>query len=87
MFVVTHSDLRYLRPARLDDLLFVTARLLDAGRASLTIEQQVLRSPAAADAAPTPLCEGRIRVGWVDPDRLRPQRIPADLLALLASGC
>lgn len=87
MFVVTHSDLRYLRPARLDDLLFVTARLLDAGRASLTIEQQVLLSPAAADAAPTLLCEGRIRVGWVDPDRLRPQRIPADLLALLASGC
>ena len=89
MFVVTHSDLRYLRPARLDDLLLVTARLLEAGRASLTIEQQVLHPPAveAADAAPTLLCEGRIRVGWVDPDRLRPQRIPADLLALLASGC
>lgn len=86
MFVVTHSDLRYLRPARLDDLLLVTARLSDAGRASLTIEQQVLMPPSAANGAPTLLCEGRIRVGWVDPNRLRPQRIPADLIALLSSG-
>jgi len=86
MFVVTHSDLRYLRPARLDDLLLVTARLSDAGRASLTIEQQVLMPPSAASGAPTLLCEGRIRVGWVDPNRLRPQRIPADLIALLSSG-
>jgi acyl-CoA thioester hydrolase len=86
MFVVTHSDLRYLRPARLDDLLLVTARLSDAGRASLTIEQQVLMPPSAANGAPTLLCEGRIRVGWVDPNRLRPRRIPADLIALLSSG-
>jgi len=86
MFVVTHSDLRYLRPARLDDLLLVTARLLEAGRASLTIEQQVLLSPAAADDQPALLCEGHIRVGWVDPARLRPQRIPAELLALLANN-
>jgi acyl-CoA thioester hydrolase len=86
MFVVTHSDLRYLRPARLDDLLLVTARLSDAGRASLTIEQQVLMPPSAANGALTLLCEGRIRVGWVDPNRLRPQRIPADLIALLSSG-
>lgn len=86
LFVVTHSDLRYLRPARLDDLLLVTARLLEAGRASLTIEQQVLLPPTQADAAPTLLCEGRIRVGWVDASRLRPQRIPAELLALLANS-
>ena len=84
MFVVTHSDLHYLRPARLDDLLLVTARILEAGRASLTIEQQVLLSPSASDAAPALLCEGRIRIGWVSTDGLRPQRIPAHLLALLA---
>jgi acyl-CoA thioester hydrolase len=86
MFVVTHSDLRYLRPARLDDLLLVTARLSDAGRASLTIEQQVLLSPSSADTTLTLLCEGSVRVGWVHPDRLRPQRIPAELLGLLANS-
>jgi acyl-CoA thioester hydrolase len=84
MFVVTHSDLRYLRPARLDDLLWVTARLLEAGRASLTIAQQVLLAPREGAAVPALLCEGRIRVGWVGTEDLRPQRIPAHLLALLA---
>ncbi len=86
MFVVTHSDLRYLRPARLDDLLWVTARLLEAGRASLTIAQQVLLAPTEGDAAPALLCEGRIRVGWVNTEDLRPQRIPAHLLTLLAGN-
>ena len=45
-------------------------------------------SPLALECARQPplLCEGHIRVGWVDPARLRPQRIPADLLALLAGS-
>lgn len=40
MFVVTQAELNYLRPARLDDLLEVTAVLQSAGRASITIAQQ-----------------------------------------------
>ncbi|WP_291014410.1 YbgC/FadM family acyl-CoA thioesterase [Hydrogenophaga sp.] len=89
-FVVTHTDVRYHRPARLDDFLLVTARLLDAGRASLTIEQRVLLQSSNGDelkSDPCLLCEGRIRIGWVDPHQLRPQRIPADLLALLSATC
>jgi acyl-CoA thioester hydrolase len=31
MFVVTDTQVRYLRPARLDDLLLVTARVLEVG--------------------------------------------------------
>jgi acyl-CoA thioester hydrolase len=88
MFVVTHTDVRYHHPARLDDLLLVTARLLEAGRASLTIEQRVLLQPPPAEVdtqAPRLLCEGRIRIGWVGAQHLRPQRIPADLLALLGA--
>ena len=88
-FVVTHTDVRYHRPARLDDLLLVTACLLEAGRASLTIEQRVLLQPSHGDEGDRGsrlLCEGRIRVGWVDPLQLRARRIPADLLALLGSS-
>lgn len=40
MFVVTQAELNYLRPARLDDLLEVTAVLQSTGRASITIAQQ-----------------------------------------------
>ena len=39
MFVVSETAVRYLRPARLDDELRVTARLQEAGRASLAIHQ------------------------------------------------
>jgi len=37
MFVVSETAVRYLQPARLDDSLWVTARVANAGRASLTI--------------------------------------------------
>ena len=42
MFVVSETSLRYHRPARLDDELIVTARLIEKGRASLIIGQQAL---------------------------------------------
>ena len=45
MFVVTDAQLRYLRPARLDDELLVTAQLQQAGRASFTIAQQAFIKP------------------------------------------
>ena len=80
IFVVSQTDVRYQRPARLDDQLFVTVCLVETGRASLTIRQQVLLHTAAQD---TVLCEGIIRVGWVDAITFRPTRFPSILLDLL----
>ncbi|MFY8103564.1 MAG: YbgC/FadM family acyl-CoA thioesterase, partial [Ramlibacter sp.] len=40
MFVVTDTAVRYLKPAVLDDLITVSARIETAGRASLTIAQE-----------------------------------------------
>ena len=85
MFVVTDTRLRYHRPARLDDLLLVTARVTESGRASLTIEQTALLQPADGQD-PILLCEGSIRIGWVDASALRPQRIPAQVLSALSGG-
>jgi acyl-CoA thioester hydrolase len=76
MFVVSGTSVRYLAPARLDDELLVTARLEEAGRASLIIVQQALRGG-------TLLAEGTIRIGWVDGQSLRPGRIPAAILDVL----
>ena len=84
MFVVTDTHLRYQRPARLDDLLLVTAHVLEAGRASLTIQQSALLQARQPDHAPELLCEGTIRIGWVDAHSLRPQRIPAAILDALS---
>jgi acyl-CoA thioester hydrolase len=83
LFVVTDTQLRYHRPARLDDLLLVTARVLEAGRASLTIEQSALLQARQPDQAPELLCSGTIRIGWVDALSLRPQRIPPVILDAL----
>jgi len=75
MFVVTDTTLRYHRPARLDDLLVVTAAITESGRASITIAQTA--SLQGQGGSPdTLLCEGSIRIGWVSAADLRPQRLP-----------
>ena len=77
MFVVTDTQTRHHRPARLDDLLLVTTRLQELGRASMTLEQVAWlgEGPGAQR-----LCEGQIRIGWVDASAMRPMRIPATLI-------
>ena len=80
MFVVTHTSLRYLLPARLDDVIHVSAQLQDKGRASLSLMQQASRQDGTTS---TLLCEGSIRIGWVDAASMRPARIPTSLLDLL----
>ena len=76
MFVVAETRVRYLRPARLDDELTVTAALQTNGRASMTIWQQVLLKD-------TLLSEGTIRIGWVNVVSMQPQRIPQNIIESL----
>ncbi|GAB4207720.1 MAG: tol-pal system-associated acyl-CoA thioesterase [Tibeticola sp.] len=77
-FVVSEVRLRYERPARLDDVLQVSARLVEAGRASFTLEQRALRPDAAGGS--TLCCAATVRVGWVDAHSLRPKRLPEEVL-------
>jgi len=77
IFVVTDTAVRYLSPARLDDLLHVTVHVAHAGRASMTIEQQAWRAGAGRDEL---LAEGNIRIGCVDAGTFKPRRIPNDIL-------
>lgn len=82
MFVVSDTRVRYLRPARLDDELVVTARLEEQGRASLVIAQQAFLK--SGDGQPGALlAEGTIRIGWVTAATLIPGRIPAPILEAL----
>ena len=80
MFVVSDTQLRYLKPARLDDELLVTAQPLEIGRASLTIGQRAVRHGPDGSVL---LCEGSIRIGWVDAAQYRPMRIPPTVLEAL----
>ena len=83
MFVVADAALRYHRPARLDDELLVTARLQDSGRAALTVAQQAWL--VGDDPGRQLLCEGTIRIGWVDAASMRPARLPPDIVEKLSS--
>jgi acyl-CoA thioester hydrolase len=78
-FVVSDTTVRFLRPARLDDLLEVTVAVKHAGRAQMTIAQQVWWL-AANGGSEMLLAEGTIRIGCVDAGTYRPQRIPNSLV-------
>ena len=88
MFVVTDTSLRYLRPARLDDLLDITVQVEHAGRAQMTIAQQAWRRSDAVTGAPGNqlLAQGTIRIGCVDAETFKPQRIPMAIIASLSSN-
>ena len=75
IFVVSDTALRYLAPAKLDDLLHISVQPMQTGRASMTLQQQAWRQNAET-SAPTLLCEGHIRIGCVDAQSLRPRRFP-----------
>jgi len=84
MFVVTQAEINYLKPARLDDRIEVTAVLQSAGRASITIAQQAFLKSVSSNQAPQLLCEGSIRIGWVDSTSTRPARIPNSIVEKLS---
>jgi acyl-CoA thioester hydrolase len=80
MFVVSETQIKYFSPARLDDLLEVTAQTSETGRASLVLSQQAWHS---VNGQRTLLAEGTIRIGWVDTQTMKPGRIPAQILEAL----
>ncbi len=84
MFVVADSHVKYHRAARLDDLLVVTAQLKEMGQASMTILQQALLKSELRSTPPAELlCDGSIRIGWVDGATLKPAKIPKNILEAL----
>ena len=80
MFVVSETQLKYYSPARLDDLLEVTAQTAESGRASLVLTQQAWLN---VEGQRKLLAEGTIRIGWVDSQTMKPGRIPAKILEAL----
>ncbi|CAN5562140.1 hypothetical protein BH09PSE5_BH09PSE5_10810 [soil metagenome] len=73
MFVVSATNVRYLKPARLDDEIEVTVVVKEAGRASMTIDQEAWRGGEL-------LAAGMIRIGCVDATTFRPRRIPVQVI-------
>jgi acyl-CoA thioester hydrolase len=69
LFVVRRVEADYLRPARFNDRLRVHSRLVELGRVSMVMEQQVLRGGET-------LLGSRVQIACVGRDDFRPARIP-----------
>ncbi len=85
--VVRDCAVRYLRPARLDDLLEVEVGFADpaadVGRASLRFAQRALLADAPGGAG-TVLATGSVRVACIHQASGRPASLPGSLLARLS---
>jgi len=69
VFVVRRIEVDYRRPARLADALDVTVAIESLGRASLVVQQQVLRSDET-------LVDARVLLACVERTSMKPARIP-----------
>lgn len=83
LFVVCGATLDYRWPARFNDLLTVTTRVITMRRASIRFDQQVM---GAAATTARVLCAADIKVACVDADTWRPKAIPASLLMEMQGG-
>jgi acyl-CoA thioester hydrolase len=81
MFIVSQTQVRYLEPARLDDVIEVTVAVRETGRASMLLSQQAIRADTDRDGGL--LAEGSIRIGCVEQGTFKPRRIPNDIMQAL----
>jgi len=72
LFLVYQIVVKYHQPARLNELLSVSAEVVKMGRASLVFRQRVERGGEL-------LVEADITLALVDRDRMRPARMPQEL--------
>jgi len=69
VLAVKQANIKYLKPAKLDDSLMVSAKITRIGSASITFNQQVSRAREL-------LCDGEVRIVCLDTITFRPKAIP-----------
>ena len=84
LFAVRHVDVDYRRPARFNDQLEITSRLVEQGRASLSFEQTVLRVEGADK---TELVHGQVKIACLSASKFRPCPIPEFIQTEIARVC
>lgn len=77
MFVVTRSECDFLKPARFNDQLIVTAGLEALGRATFTIRQNIYIDNAERDQC----IRSTVVAAYLDADSHRPLRVPKALFS------
>jgi acyl-CoA thioester hydrolase len=76
IFVVRSVFIDYLKPARFNQLIDVSAKIIETKKTSLTFEQSITRQQEL-------LCNGRIRIACLDAQSMKPKLIPIAILEQL----
>jgi acyl-CoA thioester hydrolase len=76
IFVVRSIQVDYLSPARFNEQLQVSAKVVLAKKASLTFEQAITRDDEV-------LCKGSVRIACLDAQTMRPKAIPETLFIVI----
>jgi acyl-CoA thioester hydrolase len=79
IFAVQSVQADYFLPAKFNDELMVSSQVIKNGKASITIEQEVLRKPQDNDSKNELLCKGIIKVVTLDDKSFRPKAMPERL--------
>jgi len=78
LFAVRRMDIAFVQPARFNQLLRVESALAGCGPASMEFAQRVVR---AGDD--TLCCRATVNIACIDAGRLRPTRIPEDMMTAI----
>jgi acyl-CoA thioester hydrolase len=79
VIAVRAMELDFRKPARLDDELTIDVRLVDLGRASLEVAQELSRGPEG-------LLSARVRLACLQASTFRPRALPPWLAQALKTG-
>jgi acyl-CoA thioester hydrolase len=79
IFAVRSVQMDYLKPARFNQLLSVSAEAVETGKASMTFKQEVTLITDEGGGSGELLCRGQIRIACLDAQSLRPRPIPASV--------
>jgi acyl-CoA thioester hydrolase len=77
IFVVRSVMVDYLKPARFNEMIEVSAKIIENKKASLIFEQVITRQQDV-------LCKGRIRIACLDAQSMKPKSIPLAILEHLS---
>ena len=88
IFAVRSAQVDYLKPARFNQLLSVSAEVVETGKASITFKQEVILTTNQSErmARGEVLCRGEIKIACLDAQSFKPCAIPALVRKEILSG-
>lgn len=83
IFAVRSVQTDFFSPAKFNDELMVSSKVIKKGKASITIEQEVIRKSKDREKKDELLCVGIVKVATLDDVSFKPKAMPEKLYKLI----